>query len=443
MNLLSQTQGLHFSAPLPSKLFAVEQRFEAPVINDIAAATSAAVAEARLIERIRKPGASVAIGVGSRGISNIVAILRTVVTELRAAGLSPFITPAMGSHGAATAEGQIAVLKNLGISEESVDAEVRATMEVKQIGQLPGGGPPLFQDLVSAAAGYTILVNRIKPHTSFRSTVESGLAKMAAIGIGKQRGAEVMHSMGVEGLRRHLAPAARIYQQQSNLIGGVAIVENAYHQTAIIAGLTADEVGGTRESQLLKRAKALMPSLPFTDIDVLVVREMGKNISGTGMDTNIINRLNIPGQPDPDTPPHITIIAVLDLSAETHGNCTGLGLANVTTARLVQKIDWAAFYTNALTSGILNMARASLPITMADDERAIQAAVRGCGRADQEDARVVFVQNTLALDRLWISPSLRRAANEHPALKITGEAALEFASAGTMLSPWSMSATHA
>ncbi len=436
MNLFDQIKELNFSAPLPETLLAVEQHFEGPQVTDVVAATQTALVESELLARMQ-PGDSVAVGVGSRGISNLVTIVKTTIEELKAAGMKPFIIPTMGSHGGATAEGQTEMLANLGITAAAVGAEIRATMEVRQIGQV-ADGPPLFQDVISAAADHTLLINRVKPHTSFHGEMESGLAKMAVIGLGKQRGAEVMHSMGVEGLRCFIAPAARIYEQATNLTGGLALVENATHQTAEIIGLPAADIGGPRETDLLQRSKALMPTLPFETIDVLVVREMGKNISGTGMDTNVINRLDIPGQPEPADSPRITIIAVLDLSQASHGNCTGLGLANVTTARLAQKIDWAAFYTNALTSGILNMARASLPLTLPDDRRALMAAVRGCGQPAQEAARLVFINDTLSLDRFWVSPSLRPAVEPQAGLRIIGEVPLRFDERGGMVSPWEM-----
>jgi len=436
MNLFDQIKTLNFPAPLPETLLAVEQHFDAPQVADVATATQEALHQSELLTRMQ-PGDSVAVGVGSRGIANLATIVRTTVEALKAAGLKPFIIPAMGSHGGATVEGQIEVLANLGITVETVGADIRATMEVRQIGQLPDG-PPLFQDVISAAADHTLLINRIKPHTSFHGELESGLAKMAVIGLGKQRGAEMMHSMGVEGLRRFIVPAARLYETKTNLRGGLAIVENTTHQTAEIVGLSAADIGGPRETELLWRSKELMPSLPFEEIDVLVVREMGKNISGTGMDTNVINRLDIPGQPEPPDKPRITIIAVLDLTEATHGNCTGLGLANVTTARLAQKIDWTAFYTNALTSGILNMARASLPMTLADDRQTIQAAVRGCGQPQQETVRLVFIHDTLSLDRFWVSPSLRETVEAQSGLKVVETAPLRFDETGRMVDPWEL-----
>lgn len=435
MHLFEQIDTLNFPAPLPRTLLQVEQRFDAPQVADVAAAARTALEESRLLDRIT-PGASVAVGAGSRGVANIGGVVKAVVARLREAGAQPFVFPAMGSHGGATAEGQRTILAELEVTEESVGAEIRATMEVREIGRVPDG-PPLFQDLISAAADATLLINRVKPHTDFRSHIESGLAKMEVIGLGKQHGAALMHSLGVGGFQRFLEPAARIYERTSNMVGGLALLENAYDQTAEIVGLHASEIGGPKEARLLERAKALMASLPFDQIDVLVLRYLGKNISGTGMDTNIIGRLMIPRQPENFGGPDTAVIALLDLTDETHGNAAGIGLANVTTRRAAGKVDWAATYTNAITSGIFGMHRVHLPITMADDRRALEVALRGCGEP-QETARMVFIRDTLTLDRLWVSPSLRSTVEEHPRLRIVGETPLDFAEDGTMAHPWAL-----
>jgi len=438
MNFLDQIRDLNFPAPLPETVLAVEQQFDAPRVNNVATATEAALHESELLRPIRA-GDRVAIGVGSRGIANLAAIVKATVDVLKAAGAQPFITPAMGSHAGATVTGQTEMLANLGVSEATIGAPIRATMEVQEIGRVPDG-PPLYQDVLSAAADHTLLINRVKPHTSFRSHIESGLAKMAVIGLGKQHGAATMHARGVYGLKNYIAPAARIYETSTNLIGGLAIVENAYDETAAIVGLTAAEIGAAREAELLERAKSLMARLPFPEIDVLVVQQLGKNISGTGMDTNVIGRLKIPRQAEPSDGPDIATIAVLDLTEATHGNANGMGLANVITARVAQQIDWQAVYTNALTSGVLGMWRASMPLTMADDRRAIQAAVLGCG-LPPEEARLVFIRDTLTLDRLWVSPKLRAAVESHPSLTILDEVPLAFDAGGAMRGPWQLTNT--
>lgn len=436
MKLLEQIQQLDFPADLPDSLLSIKQTFDAPDVGDINAAAKRALKEGGLLARM-KPGASVAVGVGSRGIANLPKIVKATIEGLREAGLQPFVLPAMGSHGGATAEGQKTMLAELGVTEASVGAEIRATMEVKEIGRIPDG-PPLFQDLISAGADHCLLISRVKPHTDFRSHLESGPSKMCVIGWGKQHGAAIMHGGGGANFQKYLAPAARIYEKNTNFVGALAVVENAYDGTAKIEGLTADKVGLEPEENLLKEAKALMASLPFPEIDVLVVRNLGKNISGTGMDTNIISRLLIPRQPEAFGKIDIAVIVVLDLTEETHGNACGMGLANVTTARVVNKIDWISTYTNTITSGIFGMYRTSLPLTMPDDRAALQVAMRGCARP-WADARIVFIQDTLTLDHMWVSPNLRQAVDAHPRLTIQEETPLQFDTFGNLRCPWALS----
>jgi hypothetical protein len=258
---------------------------------------------------------------------------------------------------------------------------------------------------------------------------------MAVIGLGKQRGALAMHALGGAAFQKYLVPAARVYAAATNLVGAIAIVENAYDQTALVTALTADEIGGEREVALLATAKELLASLPFPAIDVLVVRSIGKNISGTGMDTNIIGRLLIPRQPETFGALDVAVIVALDLTEATHGNATGMGLANITTARLARKIDWVSTYTNGLTSGIFSMYRGSMPMVMSDDRRALMAASHCCAQP-QPATRMVFIEDTLHLDRLWISPSLAAAAAAHRRLKVVGERKLGFGPAGNLASPW-------
>lgn len=435
MRLLEQIGHLSYPITLPGSVLAIAQDFEAPQVTDVAAAASLALAESGALNRIRR-GDTVAVTAGSRGIRDGAAVLRRVVADLQRAGARPFVIAAMGSHAGATAEGQLALLSELGITAETMGVEVRATMEVTQIGHIPDG-PPLYQDLMSAAANHTLLVNRIKPHTDFRAPLESGLAKMEVVGLGKQRGAEALHSYGAAGFRRFLAPAARIYEARSNVVGGVAILENAYDRTAEIHGLSPAQIGGSREIALQARAKELMPSLPFSEIDVLTVQRIGKNISGTGMDTNIVGRLMIPREPEVMGGPDVAVICLLDLTDESHGNAAGIGLANVTTARLAEKVDWEATYTNAVTSGIFGMLRNALPITLADDRRALEVAVRGCGRPPS-DCRMVFIRDTLHLADLWVSSNLRPEVEAHPRLTVLGETPLVFGPEGGMISPWQL-----
>lgn len=435
MDLLEQVRRIEFSAPLPDTLLEVEQRFDAPRVADVAAAVRSALKSSGILARML-PGRTVAVGVGSRGVANLPAIVAATLQALKEAGLHPYVVPAMGSHGGATAAGQLEMLAQLGVTEASVGAPLRATMEVAEIGRLPQG-MPLYQGLDSAAADHTLLISRIKPHTDFRGEVESGPAKMAVIGLGKQRGALAMHALGGAAFQSYLTPAAAVYAQATNLVGAIAVIENAYDETAEIVGLAAHEIGSAREMALLSRSKELMASLPFAAIDVLVIREMGKNISGTGLDTNIIGRLLIPRQPESFGSVDVAVIVVLDLSEASHGNATGMGLANITTARLAAKIDWAATYTNGLTSGIFSMYRGSLPMVMADDRRALQAAAHCCA-VPQPATRIVMIENTLQLSKLWISPSLRAEAEAHERLRIVGQSELRFAASGALARPWQM-----
>lgn len=434
MQLLEQIQHLRFPAPLPETLLEVHQTFDAPRVDDIPLAVSKAL-EDGLLTKI-KPGDSVAVGVGSRGIANIAKIARATVERLKAHGAKPFVVGSMGSHGGGTAEGQREVLASMGVTEEYIGCEFRITMEVQEIGRIPNG-PALHQDIHSAAADHTILCSRIKPHTDFHGRLESGPAKMEVIGLGKRHGAEMMHAYGTSGFQRFLAPAARVYEANTNVRGAIGLIENACEDTAKIVGLTAAQIGTEIEEKLLLEAKANMMSLPFKSMDLLVLRELGKNVSGTGMDTNVIGRLIVNRQPEPEGL-DIGAIVLLDLTEATHGNASGIGLANVTTARCVRKIDFIATYTNAVTATTFGLKRSGIPITMADDRRAMEVAVRACGAEPGSDITFVFTRNTLTVEQLWVSPSLRAQVEAHPRLKIVGETPLRFDENGNMTSPWQM-----
>jgi hypothetical protein len=404
-------------------------------LDNLAAQVRQALVESEMLPHMR-PGETIAVGVGSRGIANIPAIVRAAIDCLKGAGLAPFIFPVMGSHGGATAEGQREVLANLGITKESVGAEIKATMDTVQIGQVDGG-PPLFMDVNAAQADHTLLIGRVKPHTDFRAKLESGLAKMEVIGLGKRRGATDMHALGVPGFQTFLAPAARVYEANTNVIGGLAILENAYDETAKIIGLPAAKIGTATEEALLEEAKSLMASLPFPEIDVLGIRRIGKDISGAGMDSNILSRLRIPRQPEDFGNIDIAVVAFLDLTEATHGNATGLGLADVMTSRAFEQIDWQATYTNIITSGSLGVQRGAIPLVLPSDQEALQVSLRCCGQP-QATARIVLIRDTLTLDKLWVSPSLRPAIEAHERLSVIDEVPLNFDAAGAMTSPWEM-----
>jgi hypothetical protein len=352
-----------------------------------------------------EPGASVAIAVGSRGIEHIAEFVTEIVTWVKLHGAIPFIVPAMGSHGGATAGGQTAVLQGYGISEESTGAPIRSSMDTVE---LPSGdaGVPIYCDKNAFAADHVIIINRIKPHTSFHGQYESGLMKMLAIGLGKQRQAEAIHKMGVIGLRDIMPKVAMQVLEHTNIYLGIAVIENAYDNTHTIAVLPANEIPD-KEPELLLLAKSLMPKLPVDDIDLLIVDEMGKNISGLGMDPNIIGRLKIHGQPEPDTP-RIKCIIVRDLTAQSHGNATGMGLADIITDQFAKKIDFKATYANILTTGFLE--RGKMPIVAENDDDAVEIALNALN-IPLEEMRILHIKNTLHLDTFFASTAIVRELN--------------------------------
>jgi hypothetical protein len=388
--------------PLP-RFQRVKQEFPRPQVTDVTQAVF------RAIDRVpdiaaKCLGKRVALTAGSRGISQIPEILAAVVRWLREHGTDPFIVPAMGSHGGATAQGQVQMLANLGISEDSTGAPIRSSMEVVEVGKLPNG-MPVFIDRIAANADGIVIVNRIKPHTDFAGDFESGLAKMAVLGLGKQAGAGTVHSYGVEGLGVLMPQAARMIVQNTPVLFGLASIENAYHEVAIIEAVAPEGIAGPEERELLKQAYALLPRFPFPEIDVLIVEQMGKNISGVGMDPKVIGRVKVHGVPDL-APCDIRAIAVLDLTHEAHGNASGIGLADVTTRRLVEQIDFEALYINCITAGVCGIQRSFIPMVAPDDRAAILTALRVCGQADPLQARIVRIKNTLSMGEIDVSESL-------------------------------------
>jgi hypothetical protein len=373
----------------------------------------------------------VAITAGSRGIANIVAILRACGDAIREAGGDPFVMPAMGSHGGAIAEGQREVLTGYGITRESVGMPVVSSMDVQQIGAVDD--VPVFMSSTALEADHVLLVNRIKPHTDFRGPLESGLAKICAIGLGKQRGAQVIHSYGTRGLLEVMPRVARfMIEKTGKIIGGLSILENAYDATASVEFVEPSGIAAEHEMALLGRARNLMGALPFDALDVLIVDEMGKNISGTGMDTNVLGRMFVPGVAE-EPRPRITAVVVLDLTEESHGNAIGIGLADFTTERVVSSIDWHATYMNAFTAGTSGLLRNRLPSVLLNDRAAIATAIRMCGQPDPARLRVARIKNTLQAARVEFSPSLlEEACAAH--VEVTGEVKpMRFDAAGRLI----------
>lgn len=349
-------------------------------------------------------GKRIALGFGSRGVAKIDLIARKLVALVKASGGEPFIVPAMGSHGGATPAGQIEVLDGLGISEETMGCPIRATMEVVDTGVTSTGLPAYIDKNVYEADGL-IISNRTKLHTDFHGPHESGLLKMLAIGLGKETGARTIHQQSTVGLRDYMPVIAQHLVENINFVAGFGVVEDGYHTVVHLEGFTADTVVAG-DQRLLQQSRELMPRLPVEDIDVLIVDEMGKNISGAGMDTNIIGRWMVEGELEP-TSPRIRRIVVLDLTPESHGNATTYGFADFMSKTLFDKIDFQKTMKNMFTSGSLKRCR--MPLFFETDEETIRAAVYDAFRSDPSQcprARVMRIKNTLEIESLWVSANI-------------------------------------
>jgi hypothetical protein len=392
----------------------VAQRFPAHAVSDVPGSVRTELERVQLAAAVR-PAARIAVCVGSRGIAHIDQIVRAVVRTLQEAGAQPFILPAMGSHGGATAVGQKEVLAGYGITPRSMGCPVEATMDVAQVDALEDGTPVLVNRLALGSDGI-VLVNRIKPHTSFRGRFESGLMKMMTIGLGSHKGATIAHAHAW-GLARLIPAWGGAILHRAPVLMGLAIIENAYDQTARVEALLPDQFG-PREPELLLEARRAMARLLFRDIDVLVIEQIGKDISGTGMDTNVIGRLLLPGVSEP-AEPGIRRIVCLGLTRKSHGNANGVGLADIVTRRLFTEIDYKSTYANVFTTGLLN--RANIPIIMDTDKEAIEGAVKVLHFDQARQVRMVRIRNTLELSRIQVSESLCDEARAHGDVTILGE----------------------
>ena len=393
----------------PPNVALVEQMVESPAaVEDIRAAVGEALRSVEL------PTGSVAIGVGSRGIGKIGPVVAALVGSLKEAGAEPFVVPAMGSHGASTAEGQARVLGHLGVSEEEVGCPVQATMEAVSLGETPSG-VEVFMDRNAYEADAVILVNRVKPHTAFRGPVESGPTKMLAIGLGKQKGAHSVHAAGWKHIHRTIPEAARVAVESGKVAFGLAVLENPDENPYKVVAFPADELE-TSEVPLLEEAKRNLLMLPFDALDVLVVDEIGKNISGDGADPNVTGRYPTPYA---SGGPEVQMMVFLDLTEETGGNANGVGVADVVTERLAAKINRPATYLNALTSTTPQPVK--LPMVMPTDELAVAAALEICAGVSSKDARLVRVQNTLKLRRMWVSEALLLEVEKDERLRVVEE----------------------
>ena len=409
----------------------VRQRFDVPPAID---ARSAVRSEfARLRSRI-KPGARIAVAAGSRGITDIRTIVETAIGEIRSAGAQPCILPAMGSHGGATAEGQREILADYGISEQTLHVPVHPGMDVEPLGRTPEGVEVLWSSEALRMDG-VIVINRIKPHTDFQSdTIGSGVLKMMVVGLGKRVGASAYHVAATRfAYEQMLRSIARVVLQRAPIIGGIAIVENQLHQTARITALLSEQME-TGEAKLFREAARLMPKLPIDDIDLLIVDRIGKNVSGAGMDPNITGRW-VHGYSSmlggaSGNGPTVRRLFVRDLTSETHGNGIGIGLADITTTRLVEALDTRKTYINALTSLTPNCAK--IPIHFDTDREAISMALGSIALSDTSSAKVIRIADTLTLDQMEISDAVL-ALNPKGVEAITAPTEMQFDAEGDLL----------
>ena len=414
---------------LPSPLLIVRQNFPDLRLADVRAEAEHQLERSGFAARLR-PGARVAIGVGSRGIANVAVIVQSTAEYWRAHGMAPFIFPAMGSHGAATPEGQADVLARFGITEQAMGCPIVSRADVVSLGKTDDG-IEVFVDAAAHGADAVMIVPRVKWHTNFNGRIESGLMKMMAIGLGKFAGAQKDHTHAQRlGLEHVIRTVGRQVLQSGKMIGGLAIVEDAHHNTARLDAVPA-ECMEQRDEENLALAKSWMPRLPC-DLDILIVDEMGKNISGTGMDTKVVNR----GPSSEYNPwaglPAIRRIFVRDLDPQTHGNATGIGMADVTTDRLVHGIDWEPTRVNALSSG--NPSRIRLPVHFASDRDCLRWITATAGKTDPADVTYGWIRNTLELDRLAISHNLRDQIG--PQVEVERDLQVTWDERGNLVSPF-------
>ncbi len=397
------------------KMYRLRQRFDENKIANLEETVKAALGKLSLAAI--KPGQRVAITGGSRGIANIADILKTVVDFVKSFDAQPFIFPAMGSHGGATAEGQVAVLEQLGVTESYLEAPILSSMEATEIARTEDG-VPVFVDKNALAADHIVVVNRIKSHTKFKAPIESGLMKMMAIGMGKLKGAEFYHKAAIQySFPKIITDAARLVIRKTPVLCAVGIVENAYGRTALISALEPDDIEG-REKELLLLSKKMMAKLPFADIDLLIVDEMGKDISGVGIDPNVTGR-NRDLLGVFDHPVQVKRLFVRDLTAKSKGNAVGIGLTDITTRRLVDKIDYAATYKNCITG--ISLEKAAVPMHFDTDREAIEVGLGSIGLTPPERSKIVRIKNTNCLEVVEVSEAFAAEIKKRSDLEIIAE----------------------
>ena len=395
------------------KMARVRQKFDPSEITDPAAGICGELSRPEIAATL-KPGMNIAITAGSRGIHNHKLILKTVVDIVKEHGANPFVVPAMGSHGGATAQGQLEVLEGFGITPAYLGCPIKSSMETVRIGVSPEGHDVHIDKNAWEADGI-IVINKIKPHTAFRGSYESGLMKMMTIGLGKQYGASLCHQSGFKNMGRLVPMFANVILANCPILFGLGIVENAYSHTYMLKALTPKEIPD-KEPELLELARSLMPRILFDDIAVLVIDEIGKNFSGDGQDPNVSSRFATPYASGDFT---IQKVCVLDLSDKSHGIMIGAGCADTCTRRLVDKSNLEASYINAITSTVFDCVR--LPMILKNDYFAMAACIKTCNEVDLEQIRMVRIPNTLEIGEIWISESMMEEAGKNPQIEIISQ----------------------
>lgn len=397
------------------RMFRVKQNFPRPRIEkeEIPDVINGLLSQEKFASRI-KPGMRIAITAGSRGVANVALTTRCIADFVKSRGASPFVVPAMGSHGGATAEGQKALLAGYGVTEENVGCPILSSMEVKKIGVNEEGGD-VYIDKHAAEADGIILGCRIKPHTAFRGPYESGMMKMMAIGLGKQYGAEVCHEAGFKNMAKNVPLFGKCIIKNAPVLFAVPTIENAFDETCRILAVAAEDIEA-QEPELLKEAFTYMPRILVDSCDVLIVDQIGKNFSGDGMDPNITGTFCTPYASGGIASQRV---AVLDLSPETHGNGLGIGMASATTKRAYDQLDLASMYPNAITCTVLTGVR--IPLVMESDKEAIQVCIKSCNEIDKKNPRIVRIPNSLQLEHIMLSEAYLDEIRDIPGLDVESE----------------------
>jgi hypothetical protein len=414
------------------KIFKIRQKIDAPRLGNIEKRVKELLDQFDLSKKVKK-GERIALTAGSRGIKDKPKVLKTIIERLKDLGASPFVVPCMGSHGGATAEGQLEMLESLGITEKSVGAPILSSIKVEEIGRTKFGTPVLIDKNI-LKADKIVVVNRIKLHTDFKGEFESGLIKMMVIGMGKPKGALMVHRLTIKhGFPAVLTEVGSIILKKLPIFFGMGIVENPYDETAYLDLLKPQEMF-EKEKALLKKARKLMPRLPFEQIDILIVDELGKNVSGAGFDTNVIGRCFSINNQKPKRP-KITRIFVRDLTEASHGNACGIGMAEYTTKRLVDKIDYPSTHINSITG--MTPENGRVPIFFEQDREALETAHYNSGVFNPKDLRIVWIKNTLELEYLYASRAFLEEVKSNPRLKILSEPFdFSFDRSGNLISKW-------